>query len=251
MNFDEKDYLDIARSRITWQFKNSDNLDTLIKIWLQGYQEIQKSFIDIQLINDVDLASGAQLDVIGDIVGQPRELVSVSSTGFFGFLEDPGAKSFGSVKNSSGGIYYSVDDPDSGNITLADPLYRLFIKAKIRNNNAGGTPEEVIAAAQDLFQTDTVELIEGDPDDIEGAIFALSIGREWNDEDLTVFPGLDETDIASRLLPKPVGVRIVFIDVLYSATLEASSNWVTASDQLYNLANITYPNTIPEDGFVI
>ncbi len=99
MNFEEKDYLQIANSRITWQFQDSPNLETLIKIWLQGYQEIQKSLIDIQLINDVDLASGVQLDVIGDIVGQPRQLVSISSTGFFGFLEDPGAKTFGTLKD--------------------------------------------------------------------------------------------------------------------------------------------------------
>ncbi len=251
MDFTEKDYLEIARTRITWQFKDSPNLDTLIKIWLEGYQGVQKTLLDIRLINDVDTATGAQLDVIGDIVGQPRELVNVSSTGYFGFLEDAGAKSFGSLKNSSGGIWYSLDDPATGTVTLFDPLYRLFIKAKIRNNNAGGTPEEVIAATRDLFQTDQVELLEGDPDGLEGAVFTLSIGRPWNDEDLTVFPGLDETDIASRLLPKPVGVRIIFVDTFITPTLEAVNNWVEASDQLYTLANFTYPDTIPEDGFII
>ncbi len=249
MNFDEIDYLQQARDRITYQFKDSPNLDTLIKIWLEGYQDLQKTFLDIQLINDVDLASGAQLDVIGEIVGQPRQLVSISTTGFFGFEEDPGAKSFGTLKDSSGGIYFSLDDPDSGNVTLADPLYRLFIKAKIRSNNAGGSPEEVIDAAADLFQTDVVELLEGDPDDIEPAVFSLHIGRPWNDEQETVFPGLDETDIANRLLPKPVGVRIIFTDIGVTETLNAVDNWVTASDELYTLANVTYPATIGDDQF--
>ena len=240
----EKDYLEEARSRITWQFRESDNLDTLLRIWLNGYQEIQNTLLQVQLINDVDIAQGKQLDVIGDIVGQPRELVNVSSTGYFGFLEDPGAKSFGSLKNSSGGVYYSVSDPESGTIELADTLYRLFVKAKIRNNNAGGTPEEVIAATKDLFQTDTVELLEGDPDNLEGAVFSLAIGREWNDDVLTVFPGLDETVIADRLLPKPSGVRIIYVDVLVIPTLEAVNNWEVAASGLDSLANTTFEENL-------
>lgn len=251
MNFDETDYLEQARARITWQFEDSPNLDTLIKIWLEGYQDLQETLLNIRLINDVDTASGAQLDVIGEIVGQPRQLINVSATGYFGFEEDPGAKSFGSLKNPQGGFYYGLDDPGSGTIILFDDVYRTFIKAKIINNNAGGTPEEVIAATRDIFSTSTVELLEGDPDDLEGAIFALGIGRPWNDTNLTVFPGLDETDIANRLLPKPAGVRIIYIDVLVGETLEVVETWKTASDILYTLANVTYLNTIPEDGFVI
>ena len=244
MELVEQDYLNTARSRITHQFKEADNLDILMRIWLEGYQEVQETLLAIQLINDVDLAEGVQLDVIGDIVGQPREVVDISSTGFFGFEQDPGAKSFGSLENASGGLYYSVEDPDSGNILLADPLYRLFIKAKIINNNTGGHPEDVIAAAGDLFQTDTVELLEGDPDGVEPAVFTLYIGRPWNDSEETVYPGLDETALASRLLPKPAGVRIEFINVGVTETLNAVDNWSTASDQLYTLANITYPATI-------
>lgn len=237
----EKDYLEEARSRITYQFKESDNLDTLMRIWLNGYQEIQKTLLEIQLINDVDVAQGKQLDIIGDIVGQPRELVDVSATGFFGFLEDPGAKPFGSLDNGGGGLWYSIKDPSTGAIELADDLYRLFIKAKIRNNNTGGTPEEIIAATKDIFKVSAVELREGDPEGNEPAIFTLTIGRKWNDEELSVFPGLDETDIANRLLPIPAGVRVLYIDnpVFFSV-----DSWVNASDNLYQLANVILPNLL-------
>ncbi len=245
MDFTEKDYLEEARSRITYQFKSSNNLDNLLNIWLQGYQDLQKTLLDIRLINDVETASGVQLDNIGEIVGQPRELINVTSTGYFGFEEDTSAKTFGSTDNSSGGLYYSLGDPVTGNILLADPLYRLFVKAKIRNNSSGGTPEEVIAATKDLFQTNHVELLEGNPDDeTEGAVFSLYIGRPWNDPEQTVFPGLDEADIASRILPRPVGVRIIFTDVGVTETLNSVDNWSFASDELYTLANVTYPSTL-------
>lgn len=241
MDMTVKDYLSIARSRITDQFKESNNLDRLIAIWLEGYQELQELAIDVSFINNVDVAKGVELDVIGDIVGQPRELVDISTTGYFGFEEDPGAKSFGSLNNSTGGIYYGLDDPASGNILLADPLYRLFIKAKIRANNTGSTPEDVIASAKELFQTDTVQLLEG-----EYAEIYLYIGRPWNDPELTVFPGLDETNIAGRLLPVPVSVSINYSDVDILASIEAANAWDSASNQLYYTANTILPQNIPD-----
>ena len=241
MELTEQDYLDIARSRITWQFKEADNLDTLIRIWLEGYQQVQKTLLDIQLINDVDLATGVQLDVIGDIVGQPREVVNISSTGYFGFEQDAGAKSFGSLENASGGLYFSLGDPASGNIQLSDSLYRLFIKAKIRNNNTGGNPEDIIAATKEIFQTDEVELLENDY-----AGIYLFPGRPWNDPDETVFPGLDETVIADRLLPVPAGVEVNYQDVSIQGSLLAAQEMSIAADLLYFTANTTFPNNIPD-----
>lgn len=241
MDLTVHDYLDIARSRYTSQFKESPNFDTLMRIWLEGYQELQEIALDVTFINNVDVAQGAQLDVIGDIVGQPRQLVDISTTGFFGFFEDPGAKSFGSLTNSAGGVWYGLNDPASGNITLPDDLYKLFIKAKILSNNSGGTPEQVIEAAKQLFQTDEVELLEGNYAEIY-----LWIGRPWNDPDLTVFPGLDETAIAKRLLPVPVGVSINYSDIPITETTQAAIAVESASNSLYYVVNTLLPQRIPD-----
>lgn len=243
--FDTIDYLDVARTRYTDQFKDAPNFDYLMIVWMLGYQEIQNVFLNMLSMNDIDQAYGYQLDIIGDIVGQPRTLEDIDSTGFFGFALDSGALPFGSTSNGSGGLYISINQEDArGIIELPDNLYRTFIKAKIVSNNAGGTPEEVIQAARALFSVDTVELLE---DNTESGLFSLYIGRPWNDEDLTAFPGLDETVIAKRLLPIPVGVRIDFVDVGISDTIQAVNAWVDASDQLYVLANQTLPANIPED----
>lgn len=233
--FDEENYLEVARGRYTDQFKESPNFDYLMMIWLMGYEEIQETFINLLDIKDVDKAYGSQLDVIGNIVGQPRTLEDIDSTGFFGFSEDSAALSFGSVSNSAGGLYVSVNqETTTGYVELPDSLYRYFIKAKISSNNAGGTPEEVISSAMSLFSTETVELLDGGS---ESGVMSLYIGRPWNDEELSSFPGLDETDIANRLLPKPAGVRIDFVDVAIVPTLLAVDRYEAAANRLYYVAN--------------
>jgi len=242
VDLQEIDYLVEAIGRSTTQFSDSVNIKKLLQIWLEGNQELQRSLIDISKINDVDLASGYQLDVIGNIVGQPRELLSISSSGFFGFLDDLGARSFGSVNNENGGIYYSLYDPDTGNVRLNDLLYRLFIKTKIIQNNAGSTPEEIIQATKFLFQTENVELYEGGTDPDEPAVITLYIGRQWNDTSATFFPGLDETSIADRLLPRPAGVRIEYVNESVREPQDAADNWwYDASLTLYHSAHTVFP----------
>ena len=241
MNTEEKDYLEINRSRITEQFKNANNLDRLMQIWTEGYQEIQEVILDMLHLLDIDTAVGAQLDMIGEIVGQPRELVDINTTGYFGFDEDPAAKKFGSVSNQQGGIWYSIRDPLNGTVELSDGLYREFIRAKIISNNAGGTPEEIITTAQGLFSVQMVELVE-----VGDATLTLNIGRRpWNDENLTAFPGLDETAIADRLLPVPMGVKVQYIDApSIPSPIDDIEDWDAASQQLWDTANITLPANI-------
>lgn len=244
MDLQELDYLQVISERITHQFQGALNIDRLNKVWSSGYQEVQKSLLDISQINDVDTARGKNLEVIGDIIGQPRGLLEVSTSGHFGFLQDVGAKSFGSVYNDRGGTYYSLYDPESGNVSLNDVDYRLFVKSKIILNNTGGTPENIIQAAKYVFQTDIVELFEGIPDSDEPAVLTLNIGRDWNDPDLTFFPDLDETVIADRLLPIPVGVRVEYIDTTATETLNTVNTWNGASTNLYYTVNTTLPSTM-------
>lgn len=245
--FEEIEYIDIARARYTDQFKNSVNFDILMLIWMFGFQDLQKEFIGLLDINDVDKAKGVQLDIIGDIVGQPRTLEDIDATGFFGFQSDPGAQPFGTLTDGSGGIYNSLYESGSaGTISLPDGSYRAFIKAKVLSNNTGGTPEEVITAAQALFSTDYVELLN---DITESGVFSLYIGRPWNAPDGTAFPGLDETVIAERLLPKPVGVRIEFVDVEIGATISAVSNWESAANQLFSTVGLNLYQYIGDDKF--
>lgn len=233
-------YIEEAEGRVTEQFKNKLNFLNLIRLWTDGYNEIQQTLLDVEDIKDIEESSGVQLDNIGNIIGQPRELTDISATGFFGFESDPGAQPFGSISNERGGLYYSLRDPESatGVVELSDSLYKIFLRSKIIQNNAGGTPEEIIQVVNDIFNPSVVELFEGGSDPDEPAVFTLAIGRDWNDPDLTVFPGLDETQIADRLIPKPAGVRIEYINIQVDPTLLAVNNiWEQAANNLYRVAN--------------
>ncbi|MBG23766.1 MAG: hypothetical protein CMF22_10625 [Idiomarinaceae bacterium] len=242
MNLDNINYVEQAKERVTEQFKDKPHIEQLLTVWLEGNQELEDTFINIEKIKDIDESSGVQLDNIGNIIGQPRELVDIAATGFFGFSDDPGAKPFGSVDNGQGGLYYSLFDPESGVIGLSDGLFKTFLKAKIVQNNAGTNPEEIIRAVQSIFEPVRVEFFEGGTDENEPAVFTLSLGRDWNDPDQTVFPGLDETQVADRLLPKPAGVRIEYINEQVTPTFEAVETWVVASNNLYATANTIFLN---------
>ena len=95
---------------------------------------------------DIDSAQGAQLDIIGEIVGQRRVLAQADLYPFFGFEGHLASQSFGSYyKPTIGGYWYSYGSRIGGDVELNDDQYRQIIKAKIIKNNAHGLNEDFIA----------------------------------------------------------------------------------------------------------
>lgn len=207
-NFSKEDYLAIAKSRYTQQFTNKPNFNKLIQIYLSEFESLQENILKELTIVNIDESFGVQLDNIGAILGQPRKLVGLETYGFFGFERDASALSFGSQVNGEGGYFYSLKDTSSGVIKLKDNLYRNLLKVKAISNNTGVTPTDIIEATKILFEADDVIFKE-----LGHAGFSLSLGnRVWSDTHKTNFPGFDETVIAKRFLPKPLGVSIQFVN---------------------------------------
>ena len=103
----------------------------------------------------LDTAVGAQLDLLGAIVGQGRMLVNVDIFEFFGFDAVPNSLGFGTLGDPSvGGIFYDANNPRFGNVELNDDLYRLLIKAKIAKNVTRATPEDIMRFANFVFSTE-------------------------------------------------------------------------------------------------
>lgn len=207
-NFSKEDYLSIARSRYTQQFSNKHWFNSLLRVYIDQLEVLQKIFLEELTILSIDQSSGAQLDNLGEILGQPRELVGLETYGFFGFENDASALSFGSVENGDGGYFYSLRDTSSGVIKLKDDLYRNLLKVKAISNNTGVTPDDVIEATKILFQAKDVIYKEEST-----AEFSLTLAdRRWSDPKKTNFPGFDETVLAKRFLPRPLGVLIKFVN---------------------------------------
>jgi hypothetical protein len=205
--FNIEDYLEVARSRTTEQFRqeSAPTFDKYLQLLLGGKIELQEVFRQLMQERSIDTAVGAQLDIVGDIVGQPRELIDTALLTYFAYLGYPDAQSFGDLDNSSvGGPYRGVDDPLAGNTLLTDEQYRLFIKAKIIKNNTNATPNQILEFINFVFGSDNNQLIEeGD------AAYTLLIGKELSNFETVLLTYVSySSGYPSRFVPKPIGVRV-------------------------------------------
>lgn len=147
---------------------------------------------------DLDAAEGAQLDVIGEWVGQSRLIPNVLVVQFFGFEGEPAALTYGEEGNPSiGGRFYGEGEPISGSTVLADPEYRTIIKAKIVRNNAKGQTADIVRALNFMFSAPAVI------DDPGTMAIGVAIGRQLTLVERAIITELD-------ILPRPSGVRIAW-----------------------------------------
>lgn len=205
--FIEQDYLEVARTRVTEQFKNKLIFDKYLELLLSEQKELQQVFKDLMQKRSIETATGAQLDIIGDIVGQPRELIDTALLSYFAYLGYPDAQPYGDLEGvSKGGFYRSLSDPLAGNTVLNDEQYRLFIKAKILKNTTNATPNELLNFIKFVFGIDVNLIIaEGN------AEFTLMLGRNLSNFERLLLNYVSNSEgYPSRFVPKPIGVKVNF-----------------------------------------
>lgn len=207
--FNVEDYLKTARTRTTEQFtlESAPIFDRYLQLLISGFQDVQEIFEDLMKLRSVDTATGAQLDIIGNIVGQDRELIAADLYDFFGMQGALNAFPMGDRNDPTvGGFFYSFGTDLGGNVQLDDDLYRLFIKAKIYKNNTSSTPEEFIQAIKMIFDADQVALVESG-----NANAYVYIGKQLsNFERILLTYVSNSSGYPSRLVPKTVGVGLGF-----------------------------------------
>ena len=101
------DHRALALSRLITQYRESPNLRNYIYGLLVEAENLEQVFQDLINLRSISYAIGTNLDNIGTIVGQSRQV---------------------------------------GDQTLDDDDFRKFIRAKIVRNYTTGTPEEIIAS---------------------------------------------------------------------------------------------------------
>jgi hypothetical protein len=205
--FEIAPYLETARERVTEQFKLENGavvFDKYLQILIEGHIEIQEALQDVMQLRSIDSAVGVQLDNIGEIVGQPRELLEADLYEYFGFQGADNAQSMGTLGNPSvGGLFYNFGTPLGGNVLLDDETYRKFIRAKIFKNVTSSTPEEFITVVNTIFQLPISITSEGD------AQVTLMFGRLLTPFEKALLNYVSySSGYPSRLIPKTVGVRI-------------------------------------------
>lgn len=204
-DFIEFDYLEEARDRVTEQFKEKDVFDKYLQLLIDQQESIQQVFKDLIQKRSIDEATGVTLDVIGEIVGQPRELIAVDLFNWFSFQGVPIEGSFGDLSDTTlGNRFWDLDLALSGNVLMDDQTYRLFIKAKILKNTTSSTPEEFINFVRFIFGAQyNVVVGEGQ------AEFTFLIGKVLSPFEQALLSYVSSPNgYPSRFIPKTTGVRV-------------------------------------------
>lgn len=204
--FEYNNFLNDAGELVTTQFEDKDVFNRYLRLLKLESQELLNVFRDLMQKRDIDSATGAQLDIIGNIVGQARTIVEADLFPFFGFMGNVASNSFGTVfKDTVGGYWYSLGQKIGGDVTLSDDMYRTIIKAKIIKNNASGTNEDFIKFGNFVLNA-TVNF---GTDEGGNAQALVLIGRRMTMFEKAlmayVFEGLDYN---YTYTPKPLGVGV-------------------------------------------
>ena len=194
------DHKSLAESRLATQYRDSLKLIAYIKALLYEADTLESVLRDLLEKRWIDTAVGVNLDILGSIVGQTRELIDAEIFDYFGFADNPIAQSFGTLSDIGiGGRFRAVGETTQGIRLLTDDEYRVFIKARILRNSTSSTPEEIIAQFRFLFDSPVIIIREG-----LKASYEISIGRRLR---------LNEKSIISQtnIIPKTAGVSVSYV----------------------------------------
>lgn len=149
-DFKDLDFLGVARGRVTDVFKGKEVFDKYLDVMLHNNIEILGLLKSIKQTLNVDNARGANLDLIGKIVGQPRIISDITTIIFFAFEGYTFGTGYGGIGDlGDTGNYkdlYSSEEPEK--VLLSDKEYRLFIKVRMAKNNMAATPKGLLDLAR-------------------------------------------------------------------------------------------------------
>jgi RNAse (barnase) inhibitor barstar len=179
---------------------------TIIAI-LEEFGMVEEFYNELSKAYDLDTAIGAQLDVLGRIVGMPRSIPFVVPKRYFGFADNPRAGLFADQYNPLLPDTFPFRDSLSTNYTdyeLDDNDYRFFIRLKIAKNHAsaylGGQKDRPSIQEAVMFAFQGMAYV------IDGLDMSMTLYVDRSFSDLLTYI------FALDLLPRPQGVfyRYVF-----------------------------------------
>lgn len=202
--FTSVDYLAQGRDRVGEQFKNKAVFDAYLKLAMDALNDLQDVYKELMQFRSIDTASGIQLDLIGEIVGQPRTLVNYNALPFFGFDGAVAAETFGSsTDNTLGGVWRSSGQVDGTAFTVDDETYRFIIKCRIIANTTRATPESVIWGLNFITNNTTTALVEQG-----NAHITVEVQNTLTDFQKYFLRGLSDQ---GSIIPIPISVTATYV----------------------------------------
>jgi hypothetical protein len=146
------------------QYRTSPNFIRYLTCYAAEMQEVYSTFQQCLTDRYYDVAVGAQLDVIGDIVGASRTLSGVVIAGNFGYLYNPESRGMGKLDDPTvGGPFRSIDDDVVQDVKLDDTLFRNWIDARILKCKTACNTEDAITFFKLLLNMPNLNVIITEP----------------------------------------------------------------------------------------
>lgn len=184
------DYRQLAISRIISQYRNDEKLSNFITGFANLINNEFENNIDVRrVIYSIDNMNGAQLDLIGRLVVQPRPVILNAGDGFFGYEGTPNATGYNQEP------YFDYDNASSSYEALPDFVYRRLLKSKALRNFCDHSYDSIVEVVQLLVGFDRVYVI-----NLNNMSFRINF-RETPDAYTQVL--LNNYDV----VPTPQGVR--------------------------------------------
>lgn len=202
-----EDYLATARTRVTEQFKNKEVFDRYLQLLVYGASKLQDQYKVLMQERSLDNAVGAQLDVIGDLIGLSRGTLPavILNDSYFGFDGVAGSLPFDDIVTPvEAGVFYDLADPTSGNVRWNDTTYRMLIKSKIYANTSDGRFDDVVRAIKDILQVEYVDIVE-----LGNANIQIGFNKLLNNVEEYI---LTELGGEQSLFPIPIGVGVEYVE---------------------------------------
>lgn len=139
------------------QYADSINLQSYIAALMSPFNGMLEGMQRARRERAIEYATGAALDLIGDVVGAKRVVEGGASAGWWGYYEDPLALGNGTITDPTvGGKFYDLNLPISNNLQLGDEDYRKWIYGRILLNSRNRSVEQVIEFIRLLFLADPI-----------------------------------------------------------------------------------------------
>lgn len=212
----------LKTNRIYWQYRNKPKLTA----WYNITRDIGQSLYDasqvVRNMYNVDMMSGAQLDIIGRVVVADRNYIKSQLLKTASYAPDGQGAQYGDEE-----AMYSVGATDV-NGTMSDELYRLVIKSKIIKNNCGAYIEDILKAFKTLFPNVTQATLR----DYEDMSFDIQYSGEITELERWALLNVN-------LLPKPVGVRIIGFEGVVPGLVQVGDMNYQVGDTKSELKEVT------------
>lgn len=137
-----------------------------IDLTTRPQKEIIDLFSEIVTALDLDNATGAQLDILGEWIGRARSINAPIEDYFFTFDKASLGFDLGSWKDRY--------EPDSGIIKVDDEDYRTMLRAKIGANKWDGSADTLPAILQEIYTKQDINITFTDNQDMTVTVYVTA-----------------------------------------------------------------------------